>query len=140
MKPSRAPLHTIIEAFRETYCGAIGVEFLHIRNKRMLRWLMDRMESCRSPSSRAGLDAAGISERPDTGRKNFEKFLGTQYPGQKRFSLEGSEVIIPALHYLVDPGAHDNDIGNTFGHDAPWTLVNIVRGARDASGRSVFGI
>jgi 2-oxoglutarate dehydrogenase E1 component len=111
MKPSRAPLHTIIEAFRETYCGAIGVEFLHIRNKRMLRWLMDRMESCRNhPPVQASMQREFLSDLIRV--EEFEKFLGTQYPGQKRFSLEGSEVIIPALHYLVDRGAHDNDIGN----------------------------
>jgi 2-oxoglutarate dehydrogenase E1 component len=111
MNPPRMPLRGILEAFRQTYCATIGIEFLHIRNKRMLRWLMDRMESCRNhPPVQVSMRREFLADLIRV--EEFEKFLGTKYPGQKRFSLEGSEVVIPALHYLVDRGAHDNDIKN----------------------------
>ena len=48
MKPSPAPLRDIIEAFRETYCGSIGVEFLHIQDKNIRRWLIEKVESTRT--------------------------------------------------------------------------------------------
>ena len=51
MKPSPAPLRDIIAAFRQTYCGSIGVEFLHIQDKRIRRWLIEKMESTRNKPS-----------------------------------------------------------------------------------------
>lgn len=109
MRPAQAKLRDHLAAFRETYCGPVGVEFLHIRNKRMRRWMIDRIESGRNrvplqnSMKRTFLtDLIRVEE--------FEKFLGTHYVGQKRFSLEGSEAIVPALHYLVDRGAYANEI------------------------------
>ena len=101
MKPSPAPLRNIITAFRETYCGSIGVEFLHIQDKNIRRWLIEKMESTRN---RPTLDASQkrIILEDLLRTESLERTLHQFFVGQKRFSLEGSEAIIPGLHFLVD--------------------------------------
>ncbi len=104
IKPSPAPLRVLLDAFRQTYCGSIGVEFLHIQHKRIRRWLIDAMESTRNQPNLS--DAQRRTILHDLLRtEELEHFLDTFFLGQKRFSLEGSEALIPALHYLVDHAA-----------------------------------
>jgi 2-oxoglutarate dehydrogenase E1 component len=116
MRPSTAPLRAIIEAFRTTYCSSIGVEFLHIQNKNIRTWLIDAMESSRNHP-----DITPEQRRMILGdlirTEELEHFLDSFFLGQKRFSLEGSEALIPALHFLVDSiarqGIEDIVIGTT---------------------------
>jgi 2-oxoglutarate dehydrogenase E1 component len=104
MQPSTAPLRTLIEAFRTTYCSSIGVEFLHIQNKNVRRWLIDAMESSRNhPDITIDQKRTILSDLIRT--EELEHFLDSFFLGQKRFSLEGSEALIPALHFLVDSAA-----------------------------------
>lgn len=101
MKPSKGPLREILGAFQETYCGSIGVEFLHIQDKDIRRWLINQMESTRNkPNLSAGQKRTILQDLIRT--EVLERMLGQSFVGQKRFSLEGSEVIIPGLHFLVD--------------------------------------
>jgi 2-oxoglutarate dehydrogenase E1 component len=101
MKPSPARLRDIIAAFRETYCGSIGVEFLHIQDKNIRRWLIEKMESSRNqPTLDASQKRIILEDLLRT--EALERMLHQFYVGQKRFSLEGSEAIIPGLHFLVD--------------------------------------
>src|SRR5271157_824816 len=82
MQPSTAPLRTLIEAFRTTYCSSIGAEFLHIQNKNIRRWLINAMESTHN--------------HPNI---TFE---------QRRTILDDlmrTEELVPALHFLVDSAA-----------------------------------
>ncbi|MEZ4484459.1 MAG: 2-oxoglutarate dehydrogenase E1 component [Syntrophotaleaceae bacterium] len=93
-------LREIIAHLRETYCRAIGVEFMHIQDPAERHWLLERMESTRN---RPALDR---QEKLTVLRKLqeatlFETFLHRQFLGQKRFSLEGGEVIIPLLDRMV---------------------------------------
>jgi 2-oxoglutarate dehydrogenase E1 component len=116
MKPSRAPLHEIIKAFQETYCGPIGVEFLHIQDKNIRRWLIDKMEATRNksilPTNRKRIILQDLLRT-----EALEHTLHQSFVGQKRFSLEGSEAIIPGLHFLVDSaeryGIEDFVMGTT---------------------------
>jgi 2-oxoglutarate dehydrogenase E1 component len=127
MKPSPAPLREILDAFQETYCGTLGVEFLHIQDKRIRRWLITKMESSRN---RPSLDA--VQKRiilTDLLRTEaLEKSLSTFFVGQKRFSLEGSEAIIPALHFMVDSaarfGIEEFVIGST--HRGRLSILNTI--------------
>ena len=127
MKPSPAPLREILQAFRETYCGHVGVEFLHIQNKPIRRWLIERMESSRNRPALPREQKRVILE--DLVRaEEFEHFLHTTFVGQKRFSLEGSEALIPALHVLAD-SARENGIeeivlGTT--HRGRLTILNRI--------------
>ncbi len=101
MKPSKAPLGEILAAFQETYCGSIGVEFLHIQDKNIRRWLIEQMEATRNkPNLSANQKRTILNDLIRT--EALERMLGQSFVGQKRFSVEGSEAIVPGLHFLVD--------------------------------------
>jgi 2-oxoglutarate dehydrogenase E1 component len=98
---SQGTLRELLAALRETYCRTIGVEFMHIQDTRIRRWLVERMEPHHN--------------RPNFLRRQkfrilmtlhfaelFEKFLHSRYVGQKRFSLEGAETLIPILDAIVE--------------------------------------
>ena len=127
MKPSPAPLREIIEAFEQTYCGHIGVEFLHIQNKQIRKWLIEKMESTRN---KPDLDTAQkqIIFQDLLRTEALEQMLHRSFVGQKRFSLEGSEVIIPALHFIVDSASKYNItdfvIGTT--HRGRLAILNTI--------------
>ncbi|HMD68932.1 MAG TPA: 2-oxoglutarate dehydrogenase E1 component [Chitinivibrionales bacterium] len=104
MQPSTAPLRTLIEAFRTTYCSSIGAEFLHIQNKNIRRWLINAMESTHNhPNITVEQRRTILDDLMRT--EELEHFLDTFFLGQRRFSLEGSEALVPALHFLVDSAA-----------------------------------
>jgi 2-oxoglutarate dehydrogenase E1 component len=97
----QATLRQLLAALRETYCRTIGVEYMHIQDTRIRRWLQERMEPRRN------------QPRFDRARKLwilkelhyaelFERFLHTRFVGQKRFSLEGAETLIPLLSAALE--------------------------------------
>lgn len=99
-----ATLREIIAVMRETYCGSIGVEFMHIQDPEERRWLKERMEPCRNrPQLSAEVRLEIYRELLEATR--FESFLHKKFPGQKRFSLEGGETIIAALQAVVKKSA-----------------------------------
>jgi 2-oxoglutarate dehydrogenase E1 component len=105
LRPSRAALRDILDALNQTYCSTLGVEFLHIQDKNIRRWLLTQMETSRNrPPLSDELKRTMLEDLVRA--EEFEHFLHSQYVGQKRFSLEGSEALIPALHYLVDAAAY----------------------------------
>jgi 2-oxoglutarate dehydrogenase E1 component len=95
-----APLREIIERLEKTYCGAIGSEYMHIEDRSQKRWIQVQIEtSLATPNFREGrrnriLDRIIAAE-------NLEKYLHTRYIGQKRFSLEGGEALIPIVDRVV---------------------------------------
>jgi 2-oxoglutarate dehydrogenase E1 component len=94
--PDQMPLREILRAVKETYCGTIGIEYMYITDTQVKRWIQQRFEGVRS---QPGYDAdfkRHILERL-TAAETLEKYLHTRYVGQKRFSLEGSESVIPLL-------------------------------------------
>ncbi len=105
LQPGRAPLGEIIQALQETYCSSIGVEFLHIQDKTIRWWIMKQMESSRNRPSMLDEKRKTILEDLIKAEE-FEHFLHSRFIGQKRFSLEGAEILIPALHFLVDSSAY----------------------------------
>ncbi len=95
-----ARLREIVEIMRETYCGPLGVEYMHIQERVERRWLQQRMEPTRNrpplePSERLRLWRMLLRA------EMFEHFLQSTYRGQKRFSLEGAETLIAALDDLL---------------------------------------
>src|SRR5262249_51619063 len=99
----RATLRGLLAALRETYCRTIGVEYMHIQDTNIRRWLQDRMEPRRNQPNFARRQKLAILMNLHFAEL-FEKFLHTRYVGQKRFSLEGSETLIPVLDALVQKG------------------------------------
>jgi 2-oxoglutarate dehydrogenase E1 component len=97
----RAPLRDLLAALQETYCRTIGVEYMHIQDTAIRRWLQDRMEPRRNQPNFARRQKIGILMNLHFADL-FEKFLHTRYLGQKRFSLEGAETLIPVLDALVE--------------------------------------
>jgi 2-oxoglutarate dehydrogenase E1 component len=98
--PEQLPLREILRAVRETYCGSIGVEYMYISDVAQKRWIQSRFESVRSTPSYSPDYKRHILERV-TAAETLEKYLHTRYVGQKRFSLEGGESLIPLLDNLL---------------------------------------
>ncbi|MBL0311596.1 MAG: multifunctional oxoglutarate decarboxylase/oxoglutarate dehydrogenase thiamine pyrophosphate-binding subunit/dihydrolipoyllysine-residue succinyltransferase subunit [Holophagaceae bacterium] len=99
-----ATLREIVEVLRQTYCGKIGAEFMHIQDPQQKHWLMERMESTRNRADLTTEDRRHILAKLIEAEA-FEKFLHTKYVGHKRFSLEGGEAAIPLLDRLLDRAA-----------------------------------
>ena len=97
----RATLASIVHMLQETYCDNVGVEYRHIQDPRMRAWLERRVELARN-RPHLGRDAKLDILTQLLDADVFETFLHTRYPGQKRFSLEGAETLIPALHAIVE--------------------------------------
>ena len=95
-----APLQEIVQALTATYCGSIGVEHMHIANTEERRWFQSRMESVRGRPELGVETKLHILERL-TAAEGLEKYLGTKYPGTKRFGLEGGESLIPMLDEII---------------------------------------
>ncbi len=99
--PQRAPLSDVLAILRETYCESVGVEYLHIQDMNVRRWLQAEMEPIRNRPQLSREDKHEIlSNLVDA--EIFETFIHSRYPGQKRFSLEGAESLIPAVHAIVE--------------------------------------
>ena len=94
------PLREIVAILNETYCGTIGTELTHITSTEQKRWIQERLERARG---RPGYDADKKRDilRWLTSARKLEEFLHRKYVGQKRFSLEGGETVIPMLDEMV---------------------------------------
>src|SRR5438067_2078728 len=101
--PRRAPLGELIERLRGTYCGTLGVEYLHIPDKEQRDWLQDRMEPTENRPELAPEDRIRLLESL-LQAEAFEQFLQVRYPTAKRFSLEGGEALVPMLDALIEEG------------------------------------
>ena len=99
-----ATLQEIIELLEETYCGVIGVEFMHIQDPHKRDWLKQRMEEKRNRADFSREEKLHILKKLQEATL-FEAFLHRKFLGQKRFSLEGGEVIIPLLDSLLTQAA-----------------------------------
>ena len=99
-----ASLREILEILRRTYCGPIGVEFMHIMGPEEKAWIQERVEGRRKETSFTATEKRGIL-RKLIETEGFERFLGAKYIGTKRFGLEGAEALMPALEALVERAA-----------------------------------
>ncbi|MFY0644151.1 MAG: 2-oxoglutarate dehydrogenase E1 component [Bacteroidia bacterium] len=99
-----AKLKDIIAHLEQTYCGSIGVEYMYNPHPERKQWLQERMEARKNTP-----DLTFEQKRMTLDMLNkavaFENFLHTKYVGQKRFSLEGLETLIPALDAVIELGA-----------------------------------
>ncbi|RCL25565.1 2-oxoglutarate dehydrogenase E1 component [Pseudomonas sp. AFG_SD02_1510_Pfu_092] len=95
-----ASLREIVEALQKTYCRTIGAEFTHIVDSEQRSWFQQRLESVRGRPEFSADVQAHLLERVTAG-EGLEKYLGTKYPGTKRFGLEGGESLIPMLDEMI---------------------------------------
>jgi 2-oxoglutarate dehydrogenase E1 component len=96
-------LRQILQALRETYCGSIGAEFMHVTQPIEKRWWQERLESVRSKPHFSADQKTHILDQL-TAAEGLERYLHTKYVGQKRFSLEGGESFIASMDELVQRG------------------------------------
>lgn len=101
---SSATLKEIHQALRQTYCGSIGIEYMHILQLEEVDWLQRRMEKDWRHFTLSKEQKQHILERLIVA-DGLEKYLGFKYVGQKRFSLEGGDSLIPLLDAIVTQGA-----------------------------------
>ena len=99
-----AKLRDIRQALEDTYCRTIGAEYRYIRNPIKIKWFEDRMEKNRNTPSFT-VEQKRLMFNKLSKAVIFENFLGTKFLGQKRFSLEGAEAVIPALDSVIQKGS-----------------------------------
>ncbi len=97
-------LHEIITHLEQVYCQSIGVEYMYIRQPEEVEWIKNRLHQ-NNNTPKFNVDQKKHILHKLNQAAAFENFLHTKYVGQKRFSLEGAESLIPALDALIERGA-----------------------------------
>ncbi len=142
--PDRLPLRDIVAILKANYCGSIGYEYGHMASAEQRRWLRTRLEQPVGHDPFTNEQKKHILSRL-TASEGMERYLHTKYVGQKRFSLEGGESLIPMLDQIIQQGgangikevvigmAHRgrlNVLVNTLGK-SPSTLFSEFEGKHD---------
>ena len=99
-----ATLREIYAILRRTYCGHIGVEFMHIQDPAQKAWIQQRMEAQGNHTEFSTEEKRWILDKL-TSAESFEQFLNKKYTGTKRFGLDGGESTMPALEEILRRGA-----------------------------------
>ncbi len=98
--PEQARFKDILARLQATYCGTIGSEYMYLPDSEQRRWLQQRIEAAAGAPTFAATERRRILEKL-TAAEGLERYLHTRYVGQKRFSLEGAESLLPMLDELV---------------------------------------
>jgi len=140
----RFKLRDLLSRLRASYSGSIGAEFMHISDAAQRRWMQQRLEGA---AGKFGFDAAAKTRLLErlTAAEGLERYLHTAFVGQKRFSLEGGDALIPLMDVLIRRGGENgvkdvvvgmahrgrlNVLVNTLGKP-PLKLFNEFRGQFD---------
>ena len=129
-------LSQILERLRETYCRKVGVEFTHVQDPGRRTWLQQEMENARNISHFGAEERLRILERLSAAEL-FERFLHTKFVGQKRFSLEGAEALIPLLDSVVEQ-APDHGVQEIVLGMAHRGRLNVLSNILGKSLESIF--
>lgn len=125
----KATLREIISLLEETYCASIGVEYRYMTNPDKVKWLQEKMENSRNREKLSKEKKLHILKLLIEA-SGFEAYMHKKFVGQKRFSLEGSETIIPALDAIISRGGeyNVNDIVIGMAHRGRLNvLTNIMK-------------
>ena len=117
-------LRNIITQLRDTYCGTIGAEYMHLLDLNEREWLREHMESTTNKPNLTKENKEEILHKLNQAMA-FEQFLHKKYIGHKRFSLEGADTLIPMMQFLIDR-AGDYDIKKMFLGMAHRGRLNIL--------------
>ncbi|MFK5216110.1 2-oxoglutarate dehydrogenase E1 component [Glaesserella parasuis] len=93
-------LGELAEALKETYCGSIGLEFMHIQDMEQKNWLQAKIESVLNKPLFTKEEKVNLLTEL-TAADGLERYLGAKFPGAKRFSLEGSDAFIPMMKEII---------------------------------------
>ncbi|NCB60814.1 MAG: 2-oxoglutarate dehydrogenase E1 component, partial [Gammaproteobacteria bacterium] len=96
----RMTLRNLLDSLRKTYCGVIGIEFMHMTSQSEKRWIQERMEQVEGqPQWSDAIKKLALEEL--TAAEGLERYLGSKFPGAKRFSLEGGDMLIPMVKSMI---------------------------------------
>lgn len=98
-----ASLNEIVQALKETYCGKIGVEFMHLTDPEEKSWVQQRIEEPHNKTDFTPEGKKAIYNRL-VAAEGFEQFLAKKYPGTKRFGLDGGESLVPCIEQIMKRG------------------------------------
>lgn len=128
LKPTK--LKEIIVHLKAIYCDSIGIEYMYIRKPEEIKWWQEKL-NINDNHPKYGVDTKKYLLSKLNQAVTFEHFLQTKFVGQKRFSIEGGETLIPALAGLIRIGSEDYDVSEfvlAMAHRGRLsTLVNIFR-------------
>ncbi|WP_414716250.1 2-oxoglutarate dehydrogenase E1 subunit family protein, partial [Thalassospira sp. UBA1131] len=99
-----ATIRQIVSLARKTYCGSIGIEFMHIQEPEQKSWIQQRIESIGNQTQFTTRGKEAILERLIEA-EGFENYLHTKYVGTKRFGIDGGEALMPALEQILKRGS-----------------------------------
>ena len=131
-----APLREILSLLRSTYCDHIGAEYMHLLDLEERDWLRETMESTTNNPNLTIEEKRRILHKLNQAGA-FEQFLQRKYIGQKRFSLEGAETLIPMLDFLLE-NAGEFDVGNVTMGMAHRGRLNVLVNTIGKTYRKVF--
>ena len=98
-----ATVNEIVEVLKDTYCGKVGVEFLHLTDPEEKSWVQERIEEPHNKTDFTPEGKKAIYTRL-VATEGFERFLGVKYPGTKRFGLDGGESLVPCIEQIMKRG------------------------------------
>ncbi|MCK0116136.1 multifunctional oxoglutarate decarboxylase/oxoglutarate dehydrogenase thiamine pyrophosphate-binding subunit/dihydrolipoyllysine-residue succinyltransferase subunit [Isoptericola sp. S6320L] len=124
---AKATLRDTLGLLRDSYCRSIGIEYMHIADPAQRKWLQDRLEHGYARTPRE--DQLRILRRLNSAEA-FETFLATKYVGQKRFSLEGGESVIPLLDAILSKAAENglDEVGIGMAHRGRLNVLANIAG------------
>jgi 2-oxoglutarate dehydrogenase complex, dehydrogenase (E1) component, and related enzymes len=132
-----ATLQDIVNHLRKVYCGPIGIEYRYIRIPQILEWFENALEKPENLPRFSPEEKLQILEWL-CNATTFERFLHRKFVGQKRFSLEGNEAIIPGLYELVEKGTELGIEEFVFGM-AHRGRLNVLANIMQKSFHTIFG-
>lgn len=127
----RMSLRQLLASLRKTYCGVIGTEFMHMTSQIEKRWLQERLEAVESqPKWSDAIKIQALEEL--TAAEGLERYLGAKFPGAKRFSLEGGDILIPMVKSIIRQAgvAGHKEIVIGMAHRGRLTMLVNVLGKR----------
>jgi 2-oxoglutarate dehydrogenase E1 component len=134
--PIRATLRSIISMLQETYCGTTGVEYLHIQDPVVRDWVKGRIEPTRNEPQLSREDRSRILYKVCQA-EGLETFIHTKFLGQKRFSLEGGESLIPGMDALIER-AGDHGVKELVMGMAHRGRLNVLSNILNKSPEEIF--
>jgi len=129
-------LGKLLERLRNTYCRSIGVQYMHIDNLSVRRWLQRRMEATQNHLQLTREEQLRILTRL-TDAVTFEEFIRRKFPGAKTFSLDGSESLIPLLDLAIEKAGEQGIHEIVFGM-AHRGRLNVLANIMGKSARQIF--
>ena len=134
---NKASLREILEILQHTYCGSLGAEYMHITDTQQKRWLQQRLEDQQAQKTFSSQQRLNILQGI-VAATEFERYLHTRYVGQKRFSLEGAEALIPLLSHLVQQ-AGEHKVAEIILGMAHRGRLNVLTNILGKSPADLFG-